>query len=248
MTSGYEKSTDYGGRPVTKLRLFVVFAVIVLLALLGLWLNASSGEANQIWTVTGAAEIVDGDTVTIGAQTVRLHGIDAPEAGQRCQRANGTDWRCGREAINHLAGLVAGRELTCIGDAFDEFDRLIAVCTAGGADIGARMARDGMAWAFVRFSQDYVAEEAEARTARRGIWRGPAQPAWEFRAERWQLATQQSPTGCPIKGNISDNGRIYHAPWSPWYSRTRINEANGERWFCSEREALDAGWRAPYWR
>ena len=49
------------------------------------------------------------------------------------------------------------------------------------------------------------------------------------------------------KGNINRDGeRIYHTPWgSQWHDRTRISAAKGEQWFCSEREALDAGWRAP---
>jgi endonuclease YncB( thermonuclease family) len=50
---------------------------------------------------------------------------------------------------------------------------------------------------------------------------------------------------CRIKGNISDNGRIYHVPGGKWYDRTEIDPAKGERWFCSEQEALAAGWRAP---
>jgi len=50
-----------------------------------------------------------------------------------------------------------------------------------------------------------------------------------------------------IKGNVNrKDERIYHTPWgSRHYGRTRINTAKGERWFCSEREALDAGWRVP---
>lgn len=50
---------------------------------------------------------------------------------------------------------------------------------------------------------------------------------------------------CRIKGNISDSGRIYHVPGSAWYDRTKIVTARGERWFCSEKDALAAGWRAP---
>ena len=34
---------------------------------------------------------------------------------------------------------------------------------------------------------------------------------------------------------------------SPWYERTKLSSEKGERWFCTEREALDAGWRAPKW-
>ena len=79
-------------------------------------------------------------------------------------------------------------------------------------------------------------------------WQADSEPPWDYRARRWQVAEQEAPEGCPIKGNISDNGRIYHAPWSPWYDRTKVSLDKGERWFCSEREALDAGWRAPRWR
>lgn len=53
---------------------------------------------------------------------------------------------------------------------------------------------------------------------------------------------------CLIKGNINRDGeRIYHTPWSsPHYKRTKINIKKGERWFCTEGEARQAGWRAPY--
>jgi hypothetical protein len=50
---------------------------------------------------------------------------------------------------------------------------------------------------------------------------------------------------CRIKGNISNNGRIYHVPGSRHYDRTKIDTSRGERWFCSVEEAVRAGWRAP---
>ncbi len=51
---------------------------------------------------------------------------------------------------------------------------------------------------------------------------------------------------CLIKGNINRAGdKIYHVPGSPSYDQTRIDESQGERWFCSEEEAVAAGWRAP---
>ena len=53
------------------------------------------------------------------------------------------------------------------------------------------------------------------------------------------------PKPCRIKGNISDGGHIYHVPGSPHYSRTRVEPEKGERWFCTEEEAIAAGWRAP---
>lgn len=58
--------------------------------------------------------------------------------------------------------------------------------------------------------------------------------------------TSDDATGpCLIKGNISSRGeRIYHVPGGAYYSRTKISPAKGERFFCSEAEAVTAGWRA----
>lgn len=49
--------------------------------------------------------------------------------------------------------------------------------------------------------------------------------------------------GCTIKGNISSGGKIYHLPGCGSYEKTGIDESAGEKWFCSEDEALAAGWR-----
>lgn len=50
---------------------------------------------------------------------------------------------------------------------------------------------------------------------------------------------------CLVKGNVSiDSGElIYHVPGQEFYDETVIREEYGERWFCSEEEALAAGWR-----
>jgi len=50
---------------------------------------------------------------------------------------------------------------------------------------------------------------------------------------------------CNIKGNVSiDSGeRIFHVPGQKYYLVTKISPAYGERWFCSESEARNAGWR-----
>lgn len=52
-------------------------------------------------------------------------------------------------------------------------------------------------------------------------------------------------SGCNVKGNVSiETGeRIYHVPGQKYYRQTVISPRYGERWFCSEREAVAAGWR-----
>ncbi len=51
--------------------------------------------------------------------------------------------------------------------------------------------------------------------------------------------------GCSVKANISFNSgeKIYHVPGQKYYWQTRINWLKGERWFCSEIAARQAGWR-----
>ena len=193
----------------------------------------------------GGPRVVDGDTLELNGTIYRLNGIDAPEHGQTCG-----DWACGVAATNALAEMVKGRDVTCDPISEDGYGRIIATCFVEGRDIGAEMIDKGLAWAFVRYSDVYVPEELVSKEKAAGVFTDRFQPPWEYRAQQWKRAEaqeQEAPPGCPIKGNISRNGRIYHAPWSPWYGRTHINERKGERWFCSEAEALAAGWRAPYW-
>ena len=57
--------------------------------------------------VSGKPTVLDGDSIVINSVTVRLHGIDAPENGQDCQRANGRKYNCGAEAENHLKRLLS---------------------------------------------------------------------------------------------------------------------------------------------
>ena len=191
--------------------------------------------------------VIDGDTIEVGAVTYRLHGIDAPEAGQSCRRAGGKTWACGKASIALIESLVFGSVVQCDNRGTDGYGRVIGVCRAGGVDINATMVRSGHAWAFRKYSTDYVAEERAARREAVGVFQAETETPWDYRSKKWQVSAQQAPDGCPIKGNISQNGQIYHAPWSPFYNRTKISTSKGERWFCSEAEAVEAGWRAPRW-
>lgn len=191
--------------------------------------------------------VIDGDTIRMAGTTFRLHGIDAPEAGQRCNDGDGGTWRCGDEATRHLEDLIGDAIPQCNDRGVDDYDRVLAVCTVNGSELNRAMVVDGYAWAFRHFSADYAADEDAAVGRGVEIWQAVTQTPWEYRAAKWEVAVREAPRGCPIKGNISDNGRIYHAPWSPWYTKTNVSISKGERWFCSEREALDAGWRAPVW-
>lgn len=62
--------------------------------------------------VAGTASVIDGDTIEVHGQRIRLHGIDAPESRQLC-RQEGNPWQCGKVAANALATKIARRPMTC---------------------------------------------------------------------------------------------------------------------------------------
>jgi endonuclease YncB( thermonuclease family) len=204
-------------------------------------LAARSGGVPE--ALTGFARVTDGDTITVNDTRVRLEGIDAPETGQTCKRKWIGSWACGAGATAALQSLLEGKTVTCEPRGLDKYGRTLGVCFVDGKDVNAAMVRQGFAWAFVKYSTSYVKEEAEARAQGLGIWQGPSMPAWEYRAQRWTAAEPQAPQGCAIKGNVTRNGRIYHMPWSPWYALIKMEPEKGKRWFCSEAEAVAAGWR-----
>jgi endonuclease YncB( thermonuclease family) len=205
--------------------------------------SAASPNALSHNALSGRARVIDGDTIELSGRHVRLEGIDAPETAQTCGRWLIGTWPCGTAAGDALEKLIGGQTVTCDSRGLDKYGRTLGVCFVAGRDVNAEMVREGYAWAFVKYSTSYVQEEAEARALHIGIWQGKAEPAWEFRAHRWAGAEQDAPKGCAIKGNVTAHGRIYHMPWSPWYGKIRIDEAKGKRWFCTEAEALAAGWR-----
>ena len=218
---------------------------------LGLALIAPPATAQGL---SGQADVVDGDTLAIrGEKTrVRLYGVDAPEGQQTCDDAERKRYLCGSKAADALASLV-GRsgQVTCQEEDRDRYGRVVAVCHANGRDINGELIRQGWAIEYNQYSDGrYSDEETEARQAKRGLWAGTFVKPWDWR--RGERLPSEAVGGakpaerkCDIKGNISGSGRIYHVPGSRHYENTQINEASGERWFCSEDEAKGAGWRAP---
>jgi endonuclease YncB( thermonuclease family) len=226
----------------TATRRLVAFALAASMVF-GVAAGPPSAPHDKSGAIKGIARVIDGDTIDIGEIRIRLEGIDAPEAGQSCGRRWAGWWACGTSATAALANLVEGRSITCDRRGLDKYGRTLGVCFADGRDVNATMVRQGHAWAFVKYSSTYVKEEAEAKKDGIGIWQGAATPAWDHRAKRWEAVEAKAPDGCAIKGNVTKHGRIYHMPWSPWYEQIRMEPDKGKRWFCSEAEAVAAGWR-----
>jgi endonuclease YncB( thermonuclease family) len=126
----------------------------------------------QTDTLSGLADVIDGDTIRIDDVYVRLFGIDAPESEQTCKDRQGELYRCGLLATAVLEEEVGGRSVTCFPIETDHYGRTVATCEVAGRDLGDAMVRRGFAVAYLRYSAKYQEAEIEARKARRGIWAG----------------------------------------------------------------------------
>ncbi len=197
-------------------------------------------------TIKGRAVAITGDTLRISNRVVRLYGIEAPSLHQTCKNHRSRSWRCGRAARQALRRLVRRRTLTCERNGTTENGQAIVKCASRKhADLAQSLVRNGHVFAENSFANPYGEAESAAREKNKGIWRGKALRPAEYRTEKWNAAKKASPNGCPIKGRVLRSGRKYVLPWSPNYRRVKVRDNRGERWFCSEDEALAAGWK-PY--
>lgn len=187
--------------------------------------------------------VADGDTLTVLLQDksrlkVRLRDIDAPEAGQPY----------GNRSKQALSEIVFGKHVKIIADGKDGFGRWLGIVLVHEINVNEEMVKQGAAWVYREYVDGGTLYyfEAQAKDAERGLWgitEAKSTPPWEWRRTGGQ---EEAPLDCFIKGNIGSGGaRIYHVPGMSSYGRTKIDLTKGERWFCSEEEAMEAGWRAP---
>lgn len=144
------------------------------------WLyGAVTGATAVLLAASAAAQAVtDGDTIRLNGTTYRLWGIDAPETKQWCG-----DYPAGVLAAAALETLMKGKgPVVCERKDTDRYGRTVAICWVEGRDLGKAMVQLGMAWAFTRYSQDYVADEAKAKGDNLGIHARNCLSAWEWRS------------------------------------------------------------------
>lgn len=136
--------------------------------------------------ITGHAIVTDGDSIKIYGQRILIHGVDAPEQKQSCTYTNGEEWPCGSVATAFMSHLVANHIVSCEQRDVDRYGRIVAVCHAGGTDVGDAMVYYGLALAYRRYSSDYVATEDDAREGGRGMWQGVFVEPWDWRKAQRQ--------------------------------------------------------------
>jgi endonuclease YncB( thermonuclease family) len=151
---------------------------------LSLGLLAAMGwNVAQAAEIVGRASVIDGDTIEIHGQRIRLHGVDAPEKGQPCFRGDGSVWRCGQQSALVLSDFLGASPVSCKQVDMDRYGRIVADCYVRGVDVQEWLVGAGWAMAYRRYSSAYVGAEQSAKNARQGIWSGTLQPPWEWRRQ-----------------------------------------------------------------
>ncbi|KAG2430777.1 hypothetical protein HYH02_013616 [Chlamydomonas schloesseri] len=229
---------------------------------------ASSANAAGLGVIAGQARVVDGDTLVINGERIRLYGVDAPESAQQCKDAKGAPYACGLVSKDALDKKIGKAPVACEVKDKDQYGRNVSVCRLGSEDLNGWLVSNGYAVSYRQYSKDYIPAEDAAHAAHKGIWAGEFQVPSEWRKQNKRgesgpvqpsvaftpnpTAAQKSggdptpncATGPAIKGNISSSGeKIYHVPGGKYYDSVRIDLKDGERFFCTESEATGAGWR-----
>ena len=156
---------------VAKYLIFSIFLILVFC------FNQAYGK-----TIYGKAKIIDGDTIHIGKNKIRLHAIDAPETKQKCTK-DGKEWNCGLESKRFLKNLIGNDQIQCDTNGKDRYNRYIGVCYKNNIDLNSQMVINGWAIAYKYYSLDYEKEEETAKSKRIGIWIGEFKDPYLFRKQ-----------------------------------------------------------------
>ena len=154
---------------VVKILIFNLFFILISLS------TVSFGK-----TIFGKANVIDGDTIHINNDKIRLHAIDAPETNQTCNKKSKV-WNCGLESTKFLKELIGNNKIECITKGKDRYNRFIGVCYKDNLDLNSEMVLNGWAIAYRYYSKDYVEEEEEAKQEKKGIWIGDFEEPYLFR-------------------------------------------------------------------
>lgn len=220
--------------------------------------SANPPEQSGI-TLYAVTKVVDGDTfdVSMNGETkrIRLIGVDTPETVDPRKPV-----QCfGKEASQKAKELLLNKKVKLEFDPtqgeVDKYGRTLAYAfREDGLFYNKWIIENGYAHEYTyshpyKYQQDFKMAENKARESKVGLWADNActsaqeEPQKPTTAPVTQPPANQPSGSCVIKGNISsDKRKIYHLPGCGSYDKTVIDESAGEKWFCTEQEATNAGW------
>ena len=137
----------------------------------------------------GIPKVIDGDSLEINNNKIRLFGIDAPEKKQTCKKPYliifflnfQRDYKCGQMATNELKNFINNRTIRCISESKDRYNRYLSTCYIKKIDINSWLVKNGYAVAYKKYSRKYILEEQHAKKNELGIWKGTFQNPEEWR-------------------------------------------------------------------
>ena len=133
--------------------------------------------------IEGIPRIIDGDSLEIKNNRIRLFGINAPEKKQICQKPYFNifffhfqkKYECGLFVKNQLKKFINGKKIKCISNGKDRYNRHLSICYLKNKDINSWLVKNGYAIAYKKYSKKYILEEKYAKENKLGIWLGAFQ-------------------------------------------------------------------------
>ena len=163
--------------------------LLFLICLIFFFLTYKDVKSSEITSITGHAEVTDGDTIKINTFKIILNVIDAPEKKQKCKRPYleifififYEDYSCGQKSTEALIKKINNQKITCKISNVDYFKRLIGECYKRKINLNAWLVSNGHAVAFRKYSKKYVPDEILAKQEKKGIWQGKFEMPWDYR-------------------------------------------------------------------
>ncbi len=141
----------------------------------------SNNSLSQI--ISGVPRIIDGDTIDINQNRIRLIGIDAPETKQKCLDANYFEYLCGEVSTAFLKKLIGDKNVECAYEEKDIYHRYLGNCKLGKMNINYEMVKNGMAIIYNLKDADEELKnlEAQAQNKKLGVWQGAFEEPKQYR-------------------------------------------------------------------
>ncbi|MBP9817635.1 thermonuclease family protein [Candidatus Shapirobacteria bacterium] len=199
---------------------WVVGIIIVTIIGIIIFRPDTTDDTDKTYTVK---RVIDGDTLVIdNNQLVRLANIDAPEKGL-----------CGfDEAKNELEKMVLNKKITIEGDTNDKWGRLLVTVWVNKEMINEKIVKSGWVRYDSQGKNKYLQDVDNAvEKEKKGIY------------GKCVEETNNVKPNCLIKGNNRNGNKIFVKPGCKNYSITDIATDQGDQWFCSEAEAVEAGYK-----
>ena len=170
---------------LNKIKLFLVISI----CLIFFFLTYTDVKSPAPKIIFGKAKVIDGDTIKIGKNKIRLYGIDAPEKNQQCQKTwlsisfltLNKNYQCGKISSNKLKVKINNKFIMCKSSNKDRYNRFIAECYKDKININKWMVSNGYAVAYKKYSKKFVVQENIAKKEKLGLWAGTFEMPWEWR-------------------------------------------------------------------